>query len=95
MSSTPRQLYPKRLGELPKGKKWSHWRDTKGFLWSQDLVDALDPKFLQLISASAVKVPTEDRYDRCASPLLPGSSWSRLNERSGGRCSRPYRDVGW
>ncbi|MGW6503018.1 hypothetical protein [Nonomuraea angiospora] len=48
---------------LPKGKKWNHWRDKDGFLWSQNLVDALNPKFLQLISASAEKVPTKDRYD--------------------------------
>ncbi|MEU8252220.1 hypothetical protein [Nonomuraea sp. NPDC048916] len=48
---------------LPKGKKWNHWRDKDSFLWSQNLVDALNPKFLQLISASAEKVPTKDRYD--------------------------------
>ncbi|WP_433513943.1 hypothetical protein ACQP2T_62090 [Nonomuraea sp. CA-143628] len=48
---------------LPKGKKWNHWRDAEGFLWSQNLVDALNPKFLQLISASAKKAPTKDRYD--------------------------------
>lgn len=49
--------------DLPKGKKWSHWRNRGGFLWSQNLVDALNPKFLQLISAGAKKVPTTDRYD--------------------------------
>ena len=23
---------------LPEGKKWLHWRDADGFLWSQNLV---------------------------------------------------------
>ncbi|MGW4796192.1 hypothetical protein ACWEPC_27600 [Nonomuraea sp. NPDC004297] len=48
---------------LPKGKKWNHWRDKDGFLWSQNLVDALNPEFLRLISRSAEKVLTKDRYD--------------------------------
>lgn len=58
---------------LPKGKKWNHWRDKEAFLWSQDLVDALNPKFLQLISASAKKVPTKDRYDGVRTSRYDGS----------------------
>ncbi|MFI7130200.1 hypothetical protein ACIBQ1_31220 [Nonomuraea sp. NPDC050153] len=59
--------------DLPKGKKWNHWRDKEGFLWSQNLVDALNPKFLQLISRSAEKVPTKDRYDGVPTTRYDGS----------------------
>ncbi|MEV4167773.1 hypothetical protein [Nonomuraea sp. NPDC049709] len=58
---------------LPKGKKWSHRRNAEGFLWSQNLVDALNPKFLQLISRSAEKVPTKDRYDGVPTARYDGS----------------------
>jgi hypothetical protein len=48
-------------------------RDKEAFLWSQNLVDALNPKFLQLISASAKKVPTKDRYDGVRTSRYDGS----------------------
>ncbi|MFI9593576.1 hypothetical protein [Nonomuraea sp. NPDC052265] len=58
---------------LPEGKKWSHRRDAKGFLWSSNLVDALNPEFLRLISPGARKVPTEDRYDGVRTTRYDGS----------------------
>ncbi|RSN01227.1 hypothetical protein DMB42_40310 [Nonomuraea sp. WAC 01424] len=59
--------------DLPAGKKWNHWRNKEAFLWTQNLVDALNPKFLQLISGNAEKVPTKDRYDGVPTVRYDGS----------------------
>ncbi|MFB9680405.1 hypothetical protein [Streptosporangium vulgare] len=49
--------------DVPEGKKWLHSHNTEGFLWSQNLVDALNPRFLQLISSGAERTSVRDRYD--------------------------------
>jgi hypothetical protein len=59
--------------DLPKGKKWRHWRNAEGFLWSRDLVDALNPEFLRLISPGAKRVSTGDRYDGVRTTRFDGS----------------------
>ncbi|ACZ86581.1 hypothetical protein Aros01_03939 [Streptosporangium roseum] len=58
---------------IPEGKKWLHRRDSDGFLWSQNLVDALNPKFLQLISSGAEKTSAMDRYDGVPAIRYDGS----------------------
>ncbi|MET8046842.1 hypothetical protein ABZU75_04510 [Streptosporangium sp. NPDC005286] len=58
---------------IPEGKKWLHRRNVDGFLWSQDLVDALNPKFLQLISPGAERTSTKDRYDGVPTTRYDGS----------------------
>ncbi|WP_156056471.1 hypothetical protein [Streptosporangium roseum] len=59
--------------DIPEGKKWLHSRNTEGFLWSQNLVDALNPKFLRLISPGAERTSTGDRYDGVLTTRYDGS----------------------
>ncbi|GAB2477883.1 hypothetical protein GCM10027187_51960 [Streptosporangium sandarakinum] len=58
--------------DVPKGKKWLHWQDADGFLWSQNLVDALNPKFLRLISRNAEKTSAKGRYDGVSTTRYDG-----------------------
>lgn len=60
--------------DFPKGKKWLHWRNQRGFLWSYDLVDALNPEFLRLISPGARRISTGDRYDGVRTTRYDGSA---------------------
>ncbi|MFI6321890.1 hypothetical protein ACIBG8_30450 [Nonomuraea sp. NPDC050556] len=40
-----------KYDSLPKGKEWRSWRNATGFLWSDKLIDGMNPGFLTLAAS--------------------------------------------
>lgn len=57
---------------LPKGKKWLSWRNARGFLWSDQLIDGVNPGFLALAASQEHRSSDGGTVDGVASTLHEG-----------------------
>ncbi|WP_405144226.1 hypothetical protein OG589_41195 [Sphaerisporangium sp. NBC_01403] len=58
---------------LPKGKKWTHWRNADGFLWAKDLIDGLNPAFLTHVASRQVVRSAGGTVDGVNTTLYSGT----------------------
>ncbi|MEV5410486.1 hypothetical protein AB0K60_16800 [Thermopolyspora sp. NPDC052614] len=70
---------------LPEGKVWIHWRDVDGFVWTKDLIDAINPKFLKIAASGEVISSPGGMVGGAATSLYSGAfSVAQLETKSMG-----------